>query len=258
MISTKRQKLSTNFEQDLKNARTINIKISTVFECTSPFYTRDERVRMGIDNQYGGITGSITPSSFMRFFKVLQESPELMVIPNESVFCDIGSGMGRPSLTAALFPFKACLGFDIDNIQVQNSINAQRVVQKQKGSLLISPVKFFQMDARMIRSLNPTTHAYAFIGYENMIYEVARFVLETTTLKVLCIVVVKSDGMYSSGLLGDEDLQHVVFTGMKMSSGRSYTGYLIPISQLLKDRIKLSLSTHKWEMEETPYNFLEI
>jgi hypothetical protein len=211
---------------------------------------------MGIDQMYGGITGSIIPSSFMRFFKSLQDTEEFKVKQNESVFCDIGSGMGRPSLTAALFPFKLCLGFDIDEVQVQNSFNAQAATKKMDPCVILSPVKFFQQDARTLTNLDPSTHVYAFIGYSGMIYEVARLIANSTTPKVLCIVVVKTDGLFGSGLLAPGDPDVVVFNGMKMSSGRSYTGFLIPVSTALKERIKTNLQLHEWELSSEPIDIL--
>lgn len=247
-----------HFEEISKNARIVNTRISSVMESTSPFYTPKERERMGIDQTYGGITGTIIPSSFMRFFKSLQNNEELKVKQDESVFCDVGSGMGRPSLTAALFPFKLCLGFDIDEVQVQNSFNAQAATSKIDTSVIMSPVKFLHQDVRTLASLDPSTHVYAFVGFSGMIYEIARLIAQSITPKVLCIVVVKTDGLIGSGLFADGDTGVVVLKGMKMSSGRSYTGFLIPISDALKERIKTSLQSHEWESGNQPSDVLNI
>ena len=160
-----------------------NILLS-LHEGCNPYYTKKEREKWGIEDDYGGITGTILPGHMMRFAEILllgkvvdHSSQEVNTASTElaedfrltqgnSIFCDIGCGTGRPSFYFAGLDIKCSLGFDVSAIQILNSIAGHdRLLKSPASSIQFAcPVSLFKLDAFNLNSLDPVTHAYAFIG----------------------------------------------------------------------------------------------
>jgi len=182
--------------------RRINSALGRLHEHVSPKFTSKEREQFGIQNQYGGITGTLTPSSLYRITTLLQGDvvpgakfkrrfdDEECKLPwdftlkaKESVFCDIGSGTGRPVFYLACADIKASIGFDIDPMQVFNSRYGKEYLIKRNAPIN-SPLGFFHANVQHIVSLFPVTHAFAFLGYPDIIDSTVHLVATTSSIKV--------------------------------------------------------------------------
>jgi hypothetical protein len=104
------------------------------------------------------------------------------------VFCDIGSGTGRPSLYAGhyLKP-KASVGFDICPLQVLFSVIALKNLRK-KNMLKEQNIFFFQGDLEVMNSLNPATHCYAFFGSNFVEQHTAKLLALSDSVLFFCCV----------------------------------------------------------------------
>jgi len=254
------------------HAARCNNVLNGVHEGCSPYNTSKERSKWGIDDEYGGITGTIVPKDILRVARVLVtgktdeqpgKSPELgaeyRLRHGESIFCDIGCGTGRPSSYFASLGLRCSMGFDVDSLQVLNSMAGyNKLLQQRVG--FNCPVTFFKQDALALETLDPVTHVYSFIGkslrpcrrivneltirlgYPNFAYAVARLVAETKTLKVLVAVVLRTAELIETGLIEcmfEHDV--IVLPGMRMSAGNSYLGFVIPINEERRRRVKQTL-----------------
>jgi hypothetical protein len=228
----------------LPHMQRCNELIGSIHEAAAPFFTSRERSEMGIDAEYGGITGTIVPSSMNRVLETMAYgvddviAEEFLFRDNESIFCDVGCGTGRPSFYVAGLKIKCSLGFDIDDLQLLNCLAGYRKLSKSKVELQC-PVLMFKQDLFAVRSLDPVTHVYAFIGYTAVAKEIARLVITSSTLKLITLVVLTKNIMYENGFMcKDEDNSDVVcFTSMRMSGGKSYMGFVIPITERRKNHI---------------------
>jgi hypothetical protein len=185
-------------------------------EGVNPQYTPDERKRMKLDDKYGGITGTVSPSSFFRLFESIDLRPG-------DIFCDVGSGQGRPTMSMALPHIKASLGFDIDPLQVYNSSVCLA------GFLLpSSPIGFFVQDAFELDSLEPVTIAYAFVGFPAMLDRILKLAANTSTLRMLILVTTSKDTIHP-----EETKLH----GIKIGT-YSYTGHIIQYNTTEKETVQ--------------------
>lgn len=155
------------------HARKCNRILNGVHEACGPFISKEERQAHMLEDDYGGITGTIGPKHLERVAKVLAtgldehgnqvlESDYLLQV-GKSIFCDVGCGTGRPSFYFAGLPIKCSLGFDVDSLQVLNSCLGHQELVK-RGTALISKIGFFKENALTLTSLSPVTHVYCFIG----------------------------------------------------------------------------------------------
>jgi hypothetical protein len=225
-----------------KNVNIINRVVNRIHEHASPKFTSEERIAMNIQNEYGGITGTIRPSGLKRIAKVLCSTldDKYLMKRGESVFCDIGSGTGRPTFYFATLPIKASIGFDIDPWQVFNSVNAQTLLRKTKQSaeLMKATTTFFPGDVLGLRSLEPVTHAFAFLGYPDIVHSTANLIANTKTIKVFIAVVLHDRELRSAGVIEEsESEEYTVLRGMQMPGGNSYTAYVIPMTPVRRKTI---------------------
>jgi hypothetical protein len=118
---------SSSVDQFLSHASRCNDVLSSVHEGCSPYYTSEQRKKFEIEDDYGGITGTITPGHVGRFARVLLTGKledrtvlekAYLLQKHESVVVDIGSGTGRPTFYFAGLELKCSMGFDIDSLQV--------------------------------------------------------------------------------------------------------------------------------------------
>ena len=117
-----------------------NRAINSLHESAAPKFTEKERNKFGIQNDYGGITGTIQPSSINTIVKILQGGisekgitleKAFQLKEKESIFCDIGCGTGRPTFYFGGLKLKASIGFDIDKLQVFGSCSAWSVLVRK-------------------------------------------------------------------------------------------------------------------------------
>jgi len=195
---------------------------------------------------YGGITGTVTPTCMTRLAKVLatgrasDDGPALSseyLLTRRSVFGDIGCGTGRPSFYFASLPIACSMGFDIDPLQVRNCVTGWTLL-RNKGEAFRAPVIFDQRDASALKSVSPVTHLYAFIGYEEFTRMVVALAATSPTVKTLAVVVLRKQEMVENGAWDPQSDNDVVeLGGMKMAGGKSYPGYVLPMTPARRKRI---------------------
>jgi hypothetical protein len=93
-----------------RNTR-VSRTLSSVHEAVSPKRTKNDGVN-------GGITGSIAAASTNRIL-------DHMVLDDESVVVDVGSGAGRFLFYTSVLPIRAAIGFDVDPLQTLNAFNCR-------------------------------------------------------------------------------------------------------------------------------------
>ena len=215
----------------------VNRRLNGLHEPAMPKYTSAELKAMGVQGEYGGITGTIRPKGVQRILEVMcgaaggggededvlgsaavggsrsaaALSPELLMRPGESVFCDIGSGTGRPVFYAACLDLRASVGFDICSEQVRGSYHGLVRLQGGKagggsgaGGPLKAPVVLFQADVTRVADLAPTTHAYSFLGYSAIVAATSRLVARSQSVRVFACVVLHAHELRACGLLAPD------------------------------------------------------
>ena len=119
-------------------------------------------VTCGADGRYG-MTGHVNNASLSRLFEVLKEECSL---DSTSRFFDIGHGMGRPSMHAALLqppPLEASGTEFNPSLYAQSMLLLRDAVRKFPQTLAVHPrVFFFDANVLDFTSLEPYTHVYAF------------------------------------------------------------------------------------------------
>ena len=285
--STTTPSTSAAFESLKRHAQLVHNALRTVHEGTSPKYTSTQRGKYvgdsgeSGDSTYGGITGTITFSGFVRVLEVMWTgsdsgavpssavsastststrdsaatvtlAPRFRMRPHESVFCDVGCGTGRPTLSAAGLPLRASLGFDVDPLQVFNSCAGWRLVESRvspssssssSSSSSMCPVGFFHGDAMTLATIAPVTHMYSFVGYDRIVFELARLAQVTPTVQTLAVVAVRDNEVRQSGLWDPHaDTDVVVVRGLKMPAGNAYTGFVVPMTSQRRERVARTLA----------------
>ena len=213
----------------------INRVLNQGHEHVSPKYTPEERLKYNLTKEYGGITGTLVPCSFLRIMEVLTTGLSTeYALNNDSVFCDVGCGTGRPVLYMASISIAASVGFDIDPMQVYNSCQNHARVEKHETKtdtkvLNCDKVRLFQMNAMDINDLAPVTHVYSFIGYPRLVSTLTSLVCRSPTVKVFIAVVLHANELVNTGII--DDMSDVtVIHGVKMPAGNAYSAYIIPIT----------------------------
>eukprot|EP00924_Labyrinthula_sp_SR-Ha-C_P008108 maker-scaffold_11-snap-gene-3.3-mRNA-1 protein AED:0.18 eAED:0.18 QI:116/1/1/1/1/1/2/238/338 len=109
----------------------------------------------------GEIYGELTKHSFQRIIDFMKEHCEL---GEESVFLDIGSGLGKPNFHAAADPgVKLSIGVEIQGSRWWQSINLlHSILKNDKTEVAGSRVFFSHANIMNIKSLDVVTHMYIF------------------------------------------------------------------------------------------------
>ena len=148
-------------------------QFSRVHTAASPFFTSAEREKLGIEDSYGGIAGTLSPSSIEQILIALKLDPLV------DTFCDMGSGTGVVTLAAAAICVKS-EGFEIDSVVWLGSVEITRRLGRVEG-LLKAEAKFYRGDLLKIEALNATA-LYSFTGYSKMTYAAACLAASTGLL----------------------------------------------------------------------------
>mmetsp|Transcript_9474 Transcript_9474/g.17865 ORF Transcript_9474/g.17865 Transcript_9474/m.17865 type:complete len:334 (-) Transcript_9474:193-1194(-) len=245
--------------------RKINSSLHKIHEYCAPKYTDKERESLGIQGEYGGITGTLQSSAFLRLANALcgkridglrfKNKPvgddnvgwladKFTMKRGESVFCDIGSGTGRPTFYFSTLDIRASVGFDIDPMQVINScVGEKRLLKNPETRKFIkAPTFFCQGDVLCIESLAPTTHAFGFLGYTDVINATTLLVAKTKTIKVFAVVVIHERDLRESGILEDDDTDTdgsrvLKMLNLSMPGGHSYQGFICPMTPERRKRV---------------------
>lgn len=205
---------------DLAARSVYRVVRTKVHQGADPLFTSEERKRLGLDGDYGGVLGTISPTSFVRVMDLLKPTMGL-----DSVFCDVGCGPGIASLVVAShFTIQKSMGFDVSSTQVQTAKRAREVVGFTK-----TPTTFLKDDVFQLGTLEPCTHAYAFSGYKDFLVRVAHLAANTSTLEWLAVVYLRKSDLKETGLWADGQ-QAYKLTDVKMAGGRSYLGAVLKMT----------------------------
>jgi hypothetical protein len=179
----------------------------------------------------------------------LKHIPEIFrFVAGESVFCDIGSGSGRPTMYAAqCLKGQSSFGFDICSLQVDFSMRALDVVQggkkttKNGGLLQEENITFFQGDVFLMASLGPATHCYSFFGDKMVALHTAALLARSESVKFFSCVYTHEDFIELCGLIHSDDVDVIKQPGCNMRNG-SYMGAAFPWTQTRRERVLACLA----------------
>lgn len=135
------------------------------------------------------ITGHLTVGSLHGLVRVLQcDLPVAYRLTADSVYLDVGSGMGRPALCVATLPVRLCVGIECQRDVHAMSVRALR--RLHEGARLSAPVYFEHGDVSTVASLGPTvTHVHLFtFSHPAQLAHVAALVAWSDRVKVLTLV----------------------------------------------------------------------
>jgi hypothetical protein len=229
------------------HATLCNQKLRGVHEGAGGKFTPSEREGFADKGQdYGGITGTVSPASLGRIADVYlgreadgQRLTDAAYRLNEtSVFCDVGCGTGRPSFYFAGLPIRASIGFDVEPLQVRNSLAGWRHLRNQ-GVKFRASLALFHANALELDSIEPVTHVHGFVGYSQFTQLVARLAARSATVKVLSLIILHKKDLVESGVLdaGGADTDAIALPGMQMPGGYSYLGIVVPMTDARRRRI---------------------
>lgn len=163
-----------------RRARRVKRMYKVVHKCTGS---------LGGNGAGGSIYGELTRQS-------MQNVTEFMCLEGElgpdSIFIDIGAGLGKPNLHVALDPqVRFSVGIDHENVRWQLSLHNLKHVLAEPAPLVPPPPKciFLEADAYDAKSFDPFTHVYMFdIGFPpNLFLHIAECLRNSSSAKwVLC------------------------------------------------------------------------
>jgi predicted RNA methylase len=211
---------------------------SKVHEGVGPQLTSEERALASCEGEYGGMTGTITAKSFVEVVDAMANRMPTR-FTKDSVFCDIGCGTGRVTLSMSGLGIRASLGLDVDPLQVFNACAALKLLELEGKAQQLAPTVFFHQDVSSLQSLNPVTHAYAFMAYPEFLKQVARVAARSTSLETLAVVYLRESDVAGCGIfLKGEDADAAHLTGLSMGRNQ-YRGVVVPMTPARRSRIFL-------------------
>jgi len=154
-----------------------------------------------------GITGKMMPASLVSLFGCLiYQVPEPYTLDNDSVFVDLGSGMGLPCFAAGCLDIRASIGFELSSLIVRTSIGILKKIHTANEIFLKAPVYFVHKNLTNISSLEGATHLWCFsegMGLEEHEH-ILRLCVMSTLLKVLAIACRDTTPFKAFDLMSDD------------------------------------------------------
>jgi hypothetical protein len=229
-----------------KAAREVNNVYAAVMEPTVPG---------------GAMTGHLSPASVAWILHAMMTWHSGSDLPSDdyrltqdSIFLDIGSGMGRPSVIASCLHIRASWGFELHPIRVEASKRALALVaqseRRARGArrrvdrqLVASPVFLDRGDLRTHMSIDGATHVYSFSGTmgDDMNALIMRMCASTPSVKIMALVK-KARGDQGEGADAMKALfldpvckSQIVTQGLVMShGGGGFTCFMIPMTPQIR------------------------
>ncbi len=226
---------------NIDNAKKITNVVKYMHEASNPFYTSEERKKYNIEESYGGMTGTVRMSDYIKVVDVLlKDSIENLFSRNEvlsGTFCDIGSGTGIPVIYIASCDYRLekVIGFDIDQIQIENANNRlKRCISKNIP--IKTNISFHQLNILQLNEFN-VDYIYTFMADSNVIKHIIKTSLQLNSkVKKIAFVLLRCNDLYSTNFINDNDEDVVIIKNLKTSGGTSCTGYIIPITDERRSR----------------------
>ena len=105
----------------------------------------------------GAIYGEVTMTSFHRLVLYLQSATKLH---SDSIFIDIGAGLGKPNLHVAAYIKCASIGIELIGSRWWRSLSVLKAVVKK--DINVPPPVFIHANLMDCKTLLPLTHVYSF------------------------------------------------------------------------------------------------
>ena len=194
------------------------------------------------------ITGNVTAGSFFKLVTRQQELPSEYQLDATSVYLDVGSGMGRPTLCMATLPISLSVGIEVQEEQVKMSLLALKKLSTAQASE--APVLIEHCDVMRVASLEPVTHVHMFLwANPALLRHAASLLAWSKTLKVMTIIYrgtpsdLRDLGILES--LQDTDNTHTQQISMQMPGQHSYGAYVLCMTPERRQRMRAMLPKPK-------------
>jgi hypothetical protein len=170
---------------------------------------------------------------------------QMYAVTPDSVVADFGSGNGVQLLSLASFlRVRLCIGLEVSLshlMAADSNISRAIAALRENGRELRSPIALAPVNIEQISDgLAPVTHIFAYIGCVEMALALSRAVATSTTLKAVCVVILKASQLpyvldAAQKIAGGyEPLTKseavIVLQSFKCPAGKSYNTFLIPVS----------------------------
>jgi hypothetical protein len=195
-----------------------------------------------VGSEEHSITGNVTAGSFFDLISKEQELSEEYRLNADSIFIDIGSGMGRPTLCMATMPIAHSIGIEVQEDQVKMSLLALKKIGQSKGTLT-APVYIEHCNVMRVKSLSPVTHAHMFLwANPALLKHTASLLAWSKTVKVATIIYRGTPSeLRALGILGEAKDQHsdsTIQVSMKMPGQHSYGAYIFVMTDERRKRMQ--------------------
>ncbi len=144
---------------------------------------------IGGNGSGGAIYGELTMASMQKVINLMVEKGDLN---RDSIFVDVGAGLGKPNLHVAIEPgVRYSVGIEMEHVRWLLSLHNLRhhLSNDAAPSPPVSNVVFLHADALRATSFDPFTHVYMFdIGFPPVLFaHLAECLRNSSTAKyVLC------------------------------------------------------------------------
>ncbi|KDO26937.1 hypothetical protein SPRG_07650 [Saprolegnia parasitica CBS 223.65] len=167
VTSAKKPKITEAPAKPLSDSRSAELAAEFVDHDVASIYKVIHKTTgaLGGNAAGGAIYGEITRNSMGKILEYMQKNCEL---GRDSVFLDIGSGLGKPNFHASMTPGVAVsYGIELEDQRWQLSLsNLQGVLKTSTLYPKVNPVIFTQGDITDALSLEPFSHVYSFdVGF---------------------------------------------------------------------------------------------
>jgi hypothetical protein len=188
------------------------------------------------------ITGNVTAGSFLELISKEQELSEEYCMNSDSIFIDIGSGMGRPTLCMATVPIAHSIGIEVQEDQVKMSLLALKKLSQVPGGLA-APVYIEHCNVMSIKTLSPVTHAHMFLwANPALLHHAASLLAWSETVKVATIIYRGTPSeLRALGILDevkDQTSNSTIQVSMKMPGQHSYGAYIFCMTDERRKRMQ--------------------
>ena len=197
----------------------------------------------------GAITGHINPVSWKQWVYL---ASTYFDFGTDSIFLDVGSGMGHPVLSVESIYKTISIGIETDK-EVWKQSNLIRKDLKFRSI-------FINQSILDVFDVSPCTHVYSFsVGMpENVILHIIALCAISKSVQILSLYSNKAEiasFLYTTGLLQklDADDHHIIAFPVKMKNCQ-YTNYIVPMTDSRKELIR-SILDQEISMISGTYNF---
>ena len=207
-----------------------------------------------------GISGFLSATDIVTIYH------KYRILTGKTIFCDLGSGLGHVTLTAALFGIEASVGFDVHRASVLNSIRAYlKLINREdevSRRLKDTPVILHEASAANMLGIGPVTSVFCFMGCDYLAQLAANIVASTSSIKTGVIVYTHDDYLTNYGFVVEgvdvEGVDYRRVGNARMPGGKSYPAVLLLMSECKRLRMKRQLEEGGWDHAAEPNDWTEV